>query len=130
MADDTDEHIGAALAAAHGRISDQVRAENDRALRALVDALSRGRWGAFWCRFREPTAALRRLADLAPAAVPHLLQWPDAARLVGRLVEVVTEMAVVVVAGERASSEKQMHALRELLEAKDDYIRLTVHELR
>lgn len=130
MANPTDEHIAAALAAARERISDQARAESERALGALIDAFGRGRWGSFWCRFPGPTMALRRLAELATAAVPHLLQRPDNGRLVCRLVEAVTEMTLVVVASERANSDKQLHELQDLLEAKDDYLHLAVHELR
>jgi two-component system, OmpR family, phosphate regulon sensor histidine kinase PhoR len=125
-----DEQIGQALAAAHNQIADQARREAAESLRALADAFGHGRWGSFWVRFSEPTLALRRLCDLTAAAIPHLLPLPHATRLVGRLVEVVVEMASVVVAGERASWEKQAYELRELLQVKDDFLSLTVHELR
>jgi signal transduction histidine kinase len=130
MTNPTDEHIAAALAAAQGRISDQVRAEADRALRALVDAF--GRVGG---------ARSGAAAQIQPRPCVDWRSWPRQpclissgilrdGRLVGRLVETVSEMALIVVASERANSDKQTHELRELLEAKDDYLHLAVHELR
>jgi signal transduction histidine kinase len=126
----SDEQIAETIAAARERISRQVQTETEIALGALVEAFRNGRWGSYWCRFPEPAAALRQLTDLSIAALPQLLEFPDAGRLVARLMEVLSEMATVVVAGERTSWERETFQLRELLRVKEDSLRLAVHELR
>lgn len=107
-----------------------VRAEGDGHLRALVDALRRNCWESFSSLFSEPIATLRRLNELAVSVVPLLLQLPEAPRLLSRLVEDVTDTALVVTTEERASMEKETRELRELLRVKCDFLRLTIHELR
>jgi signal transduction histidine kinase len=127
---DEDERLAALLATLHQRISDQMRFEDEGALRALEEAFRQGRWGSYWCRFRDPITALRRLADLLAVVTPYISRTSQSEQLARRLVEVVVEMALVVVAGERAGLEKETHDLLGLIRLKDDFFRLAVHELR
>jgi signal transduction histidine kinase len=130
MGSASDEQIAAALAAAHEGIVEHIRQEQEGSLRALATAFRTGRWGSFYCRFEDPVTALRRLADLAVAVAPQLLPMPNAASLVGRLLETVVEMSIVVASGERVGQEREIFELQELLRVKDDFLRLAVHEMR
>jgi signal transduction histidine kinase len=102
----------------------------DQLLRCLAQAFEHGRWGSFYCRFAHPADAahwLSRIARLLPA---YLMSQPNGGELVGRVMQVVAEMTLVVTEGERSSAERAQDELRELLEIKSAFFRLTTHELR
>jgi signal transduction histidine kinase len=52
------------------------------------------------------------------------------ASLIRRLMEAVAEMAVVAVADEQAKRDQEVDGLRELLKHREDFLRMTIHELR
>lgn len=102
----------------------------DQVLRVLSQAFEHGRWGSYYCLFREPFEAARCLGHIAARLVPYLLREPDATDLVSRLLQLVGEMALVVSEAERASAEREAQELKELSELKSAFLRLTTHELR
>lgn len=101
-------------------------AQFERVLYLLVQAFQYGRWGSYYCSY-EPMEGVRWLTRVAGAVTPHLLMEEDASALVGHLMQVVGEMSMVVA---RTMAEAHVEELRELLEVKTGFIRLTTHELR
>lgn len=106
------------------------RGDAERVLHVLAQAFEHGRWGTYYCLFREPLAAARWLTWVAVALVPFLFRERDGAALVARLIEVVGEMTLVVSQAERADIDREADELRELVELKSAFLRLTTHELR
>lgn len=125
-----DERIAITLDASRTQMAEEARGLSEQRVRTLVLALRLGRWGSWWCQFSDSAEAVRQLTDIGRQLVPHLLRGSDPAALVRRLIEVVGDMAAVLVTSERAGWEREAHQLRQRIDAKDDMLRLAVHELR
>lgn len=101
--------------------------EARKGLRAIDSQLRKGTERTALLGLRgEPVESARLVAALVAAAVPLLLQEPDSADLLPRLVEIA--IGVGLAAGDSAAQQREEQ--RDLMELKASYLRLTMHELR
>jgi signal transduction histidine kinase len=92
----------------------------------MVDALRTGAIDRLVSLHDEPIRSARFVATVAVVATPHLLDEPDADRLLARLVELTSEVATAA-AGRYSRATGEPDALLELDGA---FTSLTTHELR
>jgi signal transduction histidine kinase len=72
----------------------------------------------------------RRLTVVASGGGKEIAEMENASELVPRLIDTIGELNLLVADGYRESGEAQIKRLRDLVEVKSAFLRLTTHELR
>jgi signal transduction histidine kinase len=100
-----------------------------RGIDALIEWTTSGRCEALLALDPEPIASADLVRNLVLAALPAVVGEPDAVSLVGQLVEVASEIALVA-AGTHGEGQQEERGAGRLGDPRTDLLRLTTHELR
>lgn len=80
--------------------------------------------------WRELEQVAGVLVKISEGAVRQVVAMPDGPDLVSQLIQVVGLLGSLLIDGRRAVAKREADQLRELLQTKDDFLRLTTHELQ
>lgn len=96
---------------------------------AAVGTTYRDEHASAW---RELDSIARQFAEVSARAAQEAVTMrnANAADLVGRLLQMASALPLLVADGQRASAVVEASELQELLRTKNDFVRMTTHELR